>query len=388
MRRTLHTLALASALLLTLPARAADYVPPRNAWAHATPQQAGFDSDKLAAAVDYARSKAEVTPKDMRQVLLDAYTPREPGYRILGPVIPRDQPSGLVVHRGRIVTQWGDIDRVDMTFSVAKSYLATVAGLAVDDGLIRSTDDRVASYVPGPWYEGAHNDAISWTHLLQQTSDWSGTLWDVPDWADRPEGNDPSKRPLHAPGTRYKYNDVRVNLLAFSLMQVLRQPLPVVLKERVMDPIGASPTWRWHGYDNSWTTLDGLSMQSVSGGGHFGGGMFISAADHARFGLLMLRNGQWGERRVLSKEWITRATRPSPVKDDYGYLWWLNTGRKAIPAAPESAYWAAGFGGHYIYIDRENDLVVVIRWTQDLPGVVTRVLEALPTSQRKPKKAA
>jgi hypothetical protein len=51
-----------------------------------------------------------------------------------------------------------------------------------------------------------------------------------------------------------------------------------------MDPIGASTTWRWHGYENSWIELDGRRVQSVSGGGHFGGGMFISAWDLARFG--------------------------------------------------------------------------------------------------------
>ncbi|RPE81931.1 serine hydrolase domain-containing protein [Vulcaniibacterium tengchongense] len=368
---------LAAALLCAAPAFASDYVPPRHEWARQAPAAAGFDPAKLAEAVEYAKGKAEVEPSDLRQVLLDAFGKREPGYRILGPVIPRAQASGLIVRGGRIVAEWGDLDRVDMTFSVAKSYLATVAGLAVDDGLIASVDDRVARYVPGPWFEGAHNGAITWTHLLQQTSDWSGTLWDVPDWADRPEGDDPSRRPLHAPGTRYKYNDVRVNLLAFGLLQVLREPLPQVLKARIMDPIGASSTWRWHGYGNSWTEVDGLRMQSVSGGGHFGGGLFVSTADHARFGLLMLREGEWGGRRLLSKEWIARATRPSPAKPDYGYLWWLNTGRQAIPAAPESAYWASGFGGHYLYIDREHDLLIVLRWTPDLAGVVTRVLAAL-----------
>ncbi len=376
MLRLIHAF-MCTALLLGSPAWAADYVPPRHDWARQAPAKAGFDADKLAAAVEYAKSKAEVEPSDMRQVLLDYYREREPGYHILGPVYPRAQASGLVVRGGRIVAEWGDVDRPDMTFSVAKSYLSTVAGLAIAEGRIHAVDDRVASYVPGPWYEGEHNGPITWTHLLQQTSDWSGTLWDVHDWADRPEGDDPSKRELHTPGTHYKYNDVRVNLLAFSLLQVLRDPLPVVLRERIMDPIGASATWRWHGYDTSWVTVDGLSMQSVSGGGHFGGGMFISAADHARFGLLMLRNGDWGGKRLLSKEWIAQATRPSPVKSDYGYLWWLNTGRKAIPAAPESAFWAAGFGGHYIYIDREHDLVVVLRWTQDLPGTITKVLEAM-----------
>ena len=377
MLRLVPAVLIAATLLLGAPARASEYVPPRHEWARQAPSNAGFDPGRLSAAVDYAKSKAEVTPTDMRRVLLDYYSSREPGYRILGPVVARDQASGLVVRGGRIVAEWGDIDRIDMTFSVAKSYLATVAGLAVDDGRIASVDDRVAAYVPGPWFEGPHNGPITWTHLLQQTSDWSGSLWEVADWADRPEGDDPSRRPLHAPGSHYKYNDVRVNLLAFSLLQVLREPLPRVLKDRVMDPIGASSTWRWHGYDNSWVLLDGLNMQSVSGGGHFGGGMFISTADHARFGLLMLRNGRWGSRQLLSPDWIARAVKPSPMKADYGYLWWLNTGREQIPAAPESAFWAAGFGGHYIYVDREHDLVVVLRWTPDLPGVVTRVLGAL-----------
>ncbi|MBW3549411.1 MAG: beta-lactamase family protein [Proteobacteria bacterium] len=377
MPRFLHAVLAAAALLLCTPALAADYVPPPHEWERQAPAAAGFDAAALAAAIEYAKSKAKVEPADLREVLQQSFGRSEPDYRILGPVIPRAQASGMILRGGRIVAEWGDTDRVDMTFSVVKSYLSTVAGLAVQDGLIDSVDDAVAGYVPGPWFEGEHNAAITWTHLLHQTSDWSGELWEVHDWADRPEGDDPSQRPLHAPGTRYKYNDVRINLLAFGLLEVLREPLPRVLKTRIMDPIGASTTWRWHGYENSWVTLDGLQMQSVSGGGHFGGGMFISTADHARFGLLMLRNGQWGERRLLSADWIEKATQPSPVKPDYGYLWWLNTGREAIPAAPESAFWGAGFGGNYVYIDREHDLVVVLRWTPDLEGVVTRVLAAL-----------
>ncbi|GHA72608.1 serine hydrolase domain-containing protein [Cognatilysobacter bugurensis] len=376
MRRFIRSVLLTAALLVGA-AHASDYVPPRHEWERRSPTAAGFDPARLEAAVSYAKQKAEVEPADLRPVLMAAYGAKEPNYRILGPLTPRSEASGLIVRGGRIVAEWGDIHRVDMTFSVVKSYLSTVAGLAVDDGLIASVDDRVASYVPGPWYDRPHNGAITWRHLLHQTSDWSGALWDVHDWADRPVGDDPSKRALHAPGTHYKYNDVRINLLALSLLHVMREPLPRVLKARIMDPIGASPTWRWHGYENSWIELDGLRMQSVSGGGHFGGGMFVSAADHARFGLLMLRHGQWGGRQLVSRNWIDRATRPSPVKLDYGFLWWLNTGREAIPAAPESAFWGAGFGGHYVYVDREHDLVVVLRWTPDLPGVVTRVLAAL-----------
>lgn len=377
MRRSARTIATLLLCLLCLPAWALDYVPEREAWARVTPAEAGFDSARLAAAVDWARANGEQSPADLRDALMASFGPREPEYRILGPVGTRGAANGMVLRGGRIVAEWGDTARPEMTFSVAKSTLSVVAGLAFDDGWLPDPDERVAMRVHGAWFEGAHNGAITWSHLLQQTSDWSGTLWGIHDWADRPEGDDPANRPLHAPGTRYKYNDVRVNLLALALLELQREPAPQVFKRRVMDPIGASPGWRWAGYDTSWIALDGLQMQSVSGGGHFGGGMVVNTRDLARFGLLMQRDGVWAGRRLLSSEWIARSLTPSPVKPDYGYLWWLNTGRAAIPAAPEEAFWAAGFGGNHVYVDRAHDLVIVTRWTPDLAGVVTRVLAAL-----------
>lgn len=367
-------------VLLAAPAVAADYVPSRHHWEQRAPVAEGFDPQRLAAAIDYAQAHADLQPGDMHQVLVDYFGAREPDYAVRGPVKARVGAAGLIVRHGYIVAQWGDVARTDMTFSVAKSYLSTVAGLALADGLIGSLDDRLADYVDDGSYASPHNAPITWRHMLTQTSDWQGTLWGIPDWADRPEGADRAQWPqrtLHAPGTHFKYNDVRINALAYALLQVWRKPLPQVLKERVMDPIGASNTWRWMGYDDSWVELDGLRMQSVSGGGHFGGGMFISALDHARYGLLFLRHGRWGDRQVLPAEWVAQVHRPSAVKDDYGLLWWLNTGRRAVPQAPESAYWAAGFGGHYIYIDEAHDLVVVLRWDKDFPGTIARVLAAL-----------
>jgi len=366
-------------LFALAPVRADDYVPARGAWERVDPAEAGFDPERLAAAVDLAQARAVVKPADLAKPIRESFGD-EPGFRILGPTGTREASAGLVIRGGRIAAEWGDLERVEMTFSVVKSYLSTVAGLAWQDGLVPDLHEPAGRRVRGDWFASPHNRSITWHHLLNQTSDWSGTLWEVADWADRPEGDDPmngSKRTLHEPGTYFKYNDVRINLLAFSLLQVLREPLPVVLRERIMDPIGASRTWRWHGYDNSWVTLDGQKMQSVSGGGHFGGGLFINTYDHARFGLLFLRGGVWGGERLVSAEWIERARQPTPVRPDYGYLWWLNTDRERIPAAPESAYWAAGFGGNYIYIDEDNDLLVVLRWVPALEEVVTAITGAL-----------
>ena len=228
-------------------------------------------------AVEFAKSAENPGSKDMRQVVATSFA-NEPFNTIVGPTKARGGASGIIVRSGYIVAEWGDTNRVDMTFSVTKSYLSTVAALALDDGLVRNVDDPVRDYIRDGKFDLEHNQKITWQHLLHQTSDWSGELWDKPDWCDRPVGRDRQKwvdRDMHEPGTHYKYNDVRVNLLAYCLTNVYRKPLPVVLRERVMEPIGASPSWRWHGYENSWITIDGQRVQSVSGGGHWGGGMFI-----------------------------------------------------------------------------------------------------------------
>ena len=274
----------------------------------------------------------------------------------------------MILKNGYVVAKWGDLERVDMTFSVTKSYLSTVAGLALADGLINDVRDKVGDYVWDGTFAGEHNGAISWEHLLQQTSDWSGTLFGLEDWTDRPDRQgtyDSWKgRPLRSPGSSYKYNDVRVNVLAYSLLQVYREPLPRVLKRRVMDPIGASTTWRWYGYDDSWTDVDGLKVQSVSGGGHHGGGMFVSTYDQARFGLLFARGGRWGGEQLIPEEWTKAVRTPATANASYGYMWWLNQGPRAMAGVPERLYYAAGFGGNYIVIDPAEDLVIVTRWLE------------------------
>ena len=205
-----------------------------------------------------------------------------------------------------------------------------------------------------------------------------------------------------APSPHAQYNDVRVNRLvrrrgappvdtcarppsdgtarpprggaprpqSAALMHVLDQPLPGVLRERVMDPIGCSDTWAWHGYSTSWEKLAcGVWAQGVSGGGHWGGGLHISSRDHARFGLLLARGGVWGGDRLIPEGWIARATAPCEQNELYGFMWWLYPG--------SAAFAARGAGGNFIYIDPERDLVVVARWCADRDGLVARVLAAL-----------
>jgi CubicO group peptidase (beta-lactamase class C family) len=337
------------------------YVPgPGDAWEVRAPEEVGMDGALLRQAVDYALAhETTEIPADPGVYLRDRFEGL-PYQDIVGPTKARGGVNGVVVRRGYIVAEFGDTDREDMTFSVTKSYLSTVAGLAYDDGLIRDLDDPIGEYVTDGTFASEHNAQITWHDLLQQTSEWEGTLWEKPDIADRRRGID---RELQAPGTFWEYNDVRVNLMAYSLLHLFRRPLPEVLDERIMGPIGASGDWRWHGYETSWTEIDGQRMQSVSGGGHWGGGFIIDTRDHARFGLLALRDGVWGDERLVSSEWFAKATTPAEIQPNYGYMWWLNTERAQLPAAPASAFYANGAGStNIIYIDPEHDLVTVTRW--------------------------
>jgi len=356
------------------------YYPDAN-WQIKKPEVLKLNKSLLDSAIQLALRSENKVDKDLRIAIMKSYG-REPNYKIIGPMKERGGPAGLIIKNGYIVGQWGDVERVDMTFSVTKSYLSTVAGIAVDDGLIKNVSDKMNRYVTDGSFDGAHNSKITWDHLLTQSSDWSGTLFDLHDWADRPpregEIDDWKNRKLNEPGTFYKYNDVRVNLLAYSLLQVWRKPLPMILKEKIMDPIGASTTWRWFGYENSFVNMDGLMMQSVSGGGHHGGGIFINTLDHARFGLLFLRNGKWKDQQLVSENWVNVVQQPSAAFKRYGYLWWLNTD-KEWPNLSSKIYYAAGYGGNYIVIDKEHDLVVVTRWMADdkIDDVVELIIKSI-----------
>jgi CubicO group peptidase (beta-lactamase class C family) len=343
------------------------YFPERLDWQKKKPEEVGMDAALIAEAVKAAIAAEAQSPKEGWEFQAHSFA-KEPFNSIIGPVKDRGGAAGLIIHKGYIVAEWGDPARVDMTHSVTKTFLTTTVGLAFQKGLIKDVNDYVRDYMPPDvdLFASEHNRKIKWDHLLRQTSDWQGTLWGKPDWADRPVGANAAEwanRKLWEPGTHFKYNDVRVNVLALAALQVWRKPLPDVLREEVMEPIGASSTWRWYGYDNSWVEIDGKKVQSVSGGGHWGGGMFINAYDMARFGYLFLRNGKWKDREIVSPKWIAMARTPGSDNATYGYAnWSLNTGRKPLPAAPETAVRFTGNGSNIIYIDWENDVVAVFRW--------------------------
>lgn len=363
-------LSLALLAMLSLPIVGQEmYFPERNeTWKNADSKQFKYNEDQLQTAVEFAKENEYSGSRDLRRAILKGFE-REPFHEILGPTKKRGGPAGMILKNGYLLASWGDTRRVDMTFSVTKSFLSTMAGLAWDQGLIKETDDRVGDYIWDGTFNEDHNSKINWEHLLQQNSDWSGELWGLKDWADRPpkEGglDDWRFRKLNEPGTVMEYNDVRVNVLAYSLTHLWRNPMPMVLKQHLMDKIGASTTWRWFGYDHAWTEIDGIKMKSVTGGGHSGAGLFISAEDMARFGMVFLNKGKWNKKQLISEAWIEKATKPSVPNVNYGYMWWLNqVGPRHWDGVPEHLFYAAGFGGNFIIVDQQNGLLIVTRWLE------------------------
>tara|TARA_B100000405_G_C16697999_1_gene415192 strand:+ start:86 stop:1228 length:1143 start_codon:yes stop_codon:yes gene_type:complete len=337
-------------------------------WEQREPESLGFSNEKIKEAIQFAVENENSVNRNLKDAIISSFG-YEPGFEIKGPTKPRKGPNGLIIKDGYIIGKWGDVSRVDMTFSVTKSYLSTVAGLAYQKGLF-NLDEKLKDYIKDGKFSSDHNKEITWHHLLNQSSQWKGNLFGTFDWADRPPRNltvgELKVQEIPKPGEAYEYNDVRVNLLSFSLLNVLKEPLPHILKKELMDPIGASSSWGWYGYEKSKILLNGEMVSSVSGGGHFGGGLFINSLDHARFGLLFLRNGKWKDKLLLSPEWIKLVQEPSENNESYGYMWWLNKGDRKWEGLSENIYYGAGFGGNFIVIIPDHNLVVVARWIDSL----------------------
>jgi CubicO group peptidase (beta-lactamase class C family) len=334
------------------------------------------DGEALRDAVERHRVLETPGARDMSSYLAKILAD-QPFQQVLGPVKDGSGASGVCVHQGQLIAEWGDPAAVEASFSVTKGYLSLVAGIAFDQGLLGDVHLPVARTVDHPAFSGPRHSTITWVHLLQQTSEWAGTLWDVPWWAD-PQGGQDRDQALSVPGSVWAYNDVRVNLLALALLHVFRRSLPQVLASEVMDPISASDTWQWHGYRNAHAIVDGRLLPSVSGGAHWGGGLWASADDHARVGLLYLRRGRWQTRRILSEAWVDQTWRPCPVKGDYGYLWWRNDQGTVFPSAPRTGRCARGNAGRQlIWVDPARDLVVVSRWTEEADRFLAEVSAAI-----------
>jgi len=336
-----------------------------------------MDLPAIQAAV--ARQAARVTPQlgDIeRYIAAHVYdtTHRE----LIGPVRPPVGASGLVVLDGKVVASWGRTDTVEMSFSLTKAMLATVAGIAHERDLIHDVRTPVSKSVEHPAFATERGLVVTWEHLLQQTSGWTGELWGKPDSCDRQSAAIGPRQIGEPPGTVWAYNDVRANLLALALTLLWRRDLEDVLRTEFMHPLGASDSWSWRGYANSVVDIDGRAVPVVAASAHWGGGLSISADDLARVGRLYLDGGERHGHLLLAPDWIEACWTPAEANPDYGYLWWLNDRGKVFPSAPRTGRAARGNSGrHLLWVDPARDLVIVSRWGEGVDALLFEVSRAI-----------
>ncbi|MEM6962213.1 MAG: serine hydrolase [Myxococcota bacterium] len=233
-----------------------------------------------------------------------------------------------------------------VSYSVAKSVVAMLVGAAIQDGFIKSVDEKVTDYLPR--LRNSSYDQSSIGNLLQMAS---GVAWNE-DYSD-PESDIASAswetislyeylRDLPreaAPGESFNYNTAETNLAGTLLRSAIGNNLSTYLEEKIWQPFGMES-------DASWNLTE-------PGGGEFGGCCLnATLRDYGRIGLFALANGQLEDgTQVLPDGWMVESTSPSKGYEGYGYFWWLNN---------DDIYSAVGIFGQGIHIDPKRNVVMAL----------------------------
>ena len=263
--------------------------------------------------------------------------------------------SLLVVREGHLVHEayFGGATRDTLADvrSVTKSVVATLAGIALNQGHIQSLDQSMADFLEAPEFAlSAAHHLITIRHLLTMTGGFSwdeSRLTEYRAWMRSDNRVDyPLQRDIvHEPGTTFEYNSSAVFLLGIAIEKAVGKPLPEYADEVLFGPLGVRER-RW----------EELREGYVNGGA----GIDLRPRDLARFGQLYLQEGWSGGESIVPPVWIAEATtrrfawtsRAGPIEHStYGFLWWLDL--------DNDAYFAWGFGGQFVYVAPRLDLVVV-----------------------------
>jgi CubicO group peptidase (beta-lactamase class C family) len=232
---------------------------------------------------------------------------------------------------------------VQTSFSVAKSYLSTLVGIAEDEGLVR-LDDPITKHIPELLDRDRRFRRITVENLISMASGLRYEENSLP-WGDDAQtyyGADlrdlavEDTEIIEPPGTRWHYNNYNPLLLGMILERVTDMPVAEYLERRLWKPLGAE-------YVASWS-LD----SERSGFEKMESGLNARAVDFVKLGVLYLQRGEWDGRRIVPQQWVDRSTSPQ-ASPYYGYWWWVE---------PRGAFLARGNHGQLIYVDRRRRVVV------------------------------
>jgi CubicO group peptidase (beta-lactamase class C family) len=242
-------------------------------------------------------------------------------------------------------------------FSITKSFLSALVGIAMDQGKLDSLDHKVSEYFPEYFYETTdpRMKQVTLRHLLTMSA---GFVWleDGPIEKRWMESGNLVEAAINlkfqeSPGTGFNYSSAHTQLLSAILAKLVGEPLRGYAQRNLFSPLGISAAdWSW-GADDQGYYLGGW-------------GMNLRPRDLARFGYLYLNDGYWDGTQVISKEWVRQSTSKQIGAYpglDYGYLWWVHQSQAPV------IYEALGYGGQSLYVVPELDMVVVV--TANVSGI-------------------
>jgi CubicO group peptidase (beta-lactamase class C family) len=246
-----------------------------------------------------------------------------------------------------------DRQTLETSFSVAKSFVSTLVGIALDEGVIGSVEDPVTEYLPELAARDPRFERITLRHLLTMTSGLRYDEQALPlPWGDDIEtyyGTNLRDVALdhteieQPPGQEWLYNNYNPLLLGLVLERATAMSVSEYMATRLWQPLGAERDATW--------SLD----SKPSGFEKLESGLNATAVDYARFGALFLHDGEWNGTRIVSEDWVRAATAVDAATDPapfYQYFWWVDVERPG-------RFYALGNFGQYVYVAPDADSVVV-----------------------------
>lgn len=275
----------------------------------------------------------------------------------------------LVIKDGYLVYEnyydEGGIDASTNLWSVTKSFSSALVGFMMDDGILTSTEHRMADLMPNyPEFED-----ISLQHVLTHTT---GLYWaeEGPLWVDWILSDDWVAHALargfeRSPGAKFKYSSGNTHFLTALIHNKGGVNPGELAKQRLFDPLGIpfeplEDEIIYNSWDEYIPPLPQRWRRDPQGIETASFGLYLTARDMAKFGFLYLNQGHWDNRQILSQDWVETSTRDHEKniygRYSYGYQWYLTY------VDGEPAFLASGFGGQIIGVVPSLDLVVVLKY--------------------------
>jgi len=262
----------------------------------------------------------------------------------------------VIVVDGLVLGEWGEVDKKFMTHSIRKSFLSAMYGKYVENGTINLENTMEEIGIDDePKLTELERSATIRDCLKARSGIYHDALYESQSMKDKkPKGL------VVKPGTFWYYNNWDFNAAGTIFEKLTGNKIFDAIKTEIADPLQME---HYEAADGEYFT----GKESM----HAAYPFIVSAHDLARFGLLMLRNGNWNGKQIISKDWVVESTRYHSdatlyFSDGYGYMWWVSRKNNKYPHLPnvdlpDGTYSARGSGGHYILVIPEYDMVIVHR---------------------------